>query len=386
MNDFDRDLCCKLRDLVNSTNVFWKDKREKPYYNHLCAMMDRVDESMGYIIKHTDTPKTNDELVLFITHTCIIRDSIKKVMELLGIRYNLITKELPAYLSNFYNQAPFDSSVKLTDDTIFNYLRSISCAHPLDTETNYITKEILHAKHCSPFLLLDRGLCYKGNVGVYVYSDTSDNPVSIQVSYSDLLEYTCSRYSLLKYIIEELDKRLHTKEEQWKQRKVVVDPDPVVRLTDIKSILEERFEHAYDIDELISMLTCKYTRQENASIVTQVQQELISRIPAICDAIDNMDTEAAYQNYKDILYSRPSDMHDGADYELEKIFCCLNNDSRYGDQMFGKMMAKLFTKGFARKWVVMDIDNMSFEEIQMLTRFACFMEKQDQDRKKKDNV
>lgn len=381
-DNFDRELCGKLRNLVSSTNIFWKDKQEKTYYNHLCAMMDRVDESMGYILNHTEVPKTNDDFILFMMHTCVVKDSIKKVMGLLGLTYDKFVKDMPGYLTAFCNQTPFDESIKLTDDTIFNYLRSISFAHPLETEKNYITREILHAKHCSPFVMLDRGICYHGNVGVFVYSDTSEHSIAMQISYSDLLNYAYSRYSLIKYIIEELNNRLRSKEEKWKQRKVVNTADPLLRLEDIKSILEERYIETYDIDIMISLLTCKYTRQENDKNVKFVQEELIKRIPTICDAIDDMDIEAAYQIYKDILYSRPSKMHQNAHYELEKIFCYLNEDTRYIDQEFGKNMARWFAKGFASDWVVMDIDNMSFEEIQMLTRIACFMEKQKQDKQR----
>lgn len=382
-DDFDRDLCGKLRILVNSTDMFWKDSVEKRYYNHLCAMMDRIDESMGYIIAHNNIPRTNDEFILFLMHVSIVVDSIKKFMFMLHLGYDECVQKMPSYLSVVCSQPPFEilQNQNISDDLIFQYIRSISFAHPLDTDRAHLVKQIRES-HCSPFVLLDRGICYKDCVGVHVYSNNQNMPFSIQIPFSDLQGYVYSRYSLLSRIYEELENHIKTKEALWKQRKVNREQAPELVLKDIKSILEERYEYAYDIDELISLLTCKYTRPENEKNVEIVQEELLKRIPAICDAIDNMDTEAAYQVYKDVLYSRPEEMHQGAGYELEKIFCYLTDDTRYIDQEYGKMMAKSFTKGFASKWVVMDIDNMSFEEIQMLTRIACFMEKQEQDKQK----
>lgn len=386
INGLEVNLCAKLRDLVNSTDMFWKDDIEKRYYNHLCAMMDRIDESMGHIVAHNNIPKTNDEFMLFLMHISIVVESIKNFMFMLHINYDQYVRDMPSHLSIVFYQPPFDvlKDQNLSDDSIFEYIRSISFAHPLNTNRAYLVKQI-RENHCSPFVLLDRGICYEGCVGVHVYSDKQNLPFSIQIPFSDLQGYIYSRYTLLEKIYEELENHIKTKEALWKQHKVNRDQNPVSVLEDIKSILHERYRSAYDIEELISLLTCKYTRPENEVYVKLVQNELIRRIPDICEAIDNFDEEAAYQIYKDILYSRPSEMHQGAGYELEKIFCYLNNDSGLSDQAYGKMMASHFIKGFASNWVVMDIDNMSFEEIQMLTRIACFMEKRKQDQQKKLN-
>ena len=76
INGLEVNLCAKLRDLVNSTDMFWKDDIEKRYYNHLCAMMDRIDESMGHIVAHNNIPKTNDELMKLKKYLISIREVI----------------------------------------------------------------------------------------------------------------------------------------------------------------------------------------------------------------------------------------------------------------------------------------------------------------------
>ena len=380
------DLCGLLRNTVNSSNLFYSDVQEKQNFNLICAMMDRVDESMAYISSHKCIPKTNDDFLLFMLHACIVKDAVYIVLKKLGLCY----KDYIQYKSQFFYDVCIGEPLSLSgddvpdDDKFFEYVRSLSFAHPLETtRPKFFEKD---EEQYSPFIMIDRVLCQKGCVGIHVYSNKKSIPFTIQIPYRQLLDYIYNRYSLICDIKTELEKRLENKEKEWRKHKVDRSSTPEQILKNIKSILEERYVETYDIDKMLSLLTCKYTKEENKNVVEKVQQELIQKIPAICDAIDDLDYKRAYDIYEYILYSRPIEMHDGADYELEKIFCCLSNGSRYGDQLFGKMMAQLFSKGFARNWVVIDIDNMSFEEIQMLTRIACFMEKQKQDNQRKEKA
>jgi hypothetical protein len=341
---------------------------------------------MAYISAHTDIPKTNNDFLLFMLHACIVKDAVFIVLKKLGLCYenHIQNKNLFFYDVCIGEPLFFSGENVPDDDKFFEYVRSLSFAHPLETtRPKFFEKD---EEQYSPFIMIDRGLCQQECVGIHVYTNKKSMPFTIQIPYRKLLDYIYDRYSLIGNIKEELEERLVKKEKEWKKHKVDRSGTPEQVLKNIKSILEERYAETYDIDKMLSLLNCKYTKEENKTVVENVQQELIQKIPAICDAIDDLDYERAYDIYGYILYSRPIEMHDGADYELEKIFCCLNNDSGYGDQMFGKMMAKLFTKGFASNWVVIDVDNMNFEEIQMLTRIACFMEKQKQDNPKEQNA
>ena len=81
----------------------------------------------------------------------------------------------------------------------------------------------------------------------------------------------------------------------------------------------------------------------------------------------------------EITYTRPKIMHQFADYQLEKIFCYLNDRCDYVNVIWGRQQAHEFSKGFAKKWVTIDAKNMSFEEIKLLVTTACYLEHEEQE-------
>lgn len=377
----DKDLCGKLRDVVNSTNLFYEDVVERKIYSPICAMMDRVDESMAYILAHTDVPKTNDELLLVLNHISILTDAIKRLFERLKLGYEEIEKDLPKHLQCICTTEPFNFEPDQIprDDTVFEYIRSISFAHPLDTNRGWLIKQI-HDDHCSPFLMMDRALCYKDHVGVYVYSTKSPDIFSIQFPYSILLSYAFERFKLIAYIIDALKQKIENKEKLWKERKVKRGGTPIEVLEDILSIQEERYEQTYEVRSLISVLTSPCTLRENQKSLDKVRQAIVDIIPALCDATDNMDGELLYKLADTIIGVRPKRTYDMFVYHMEKIFSYLNTDANLSDKVWGLRQADEFSNEFAKKWVKIDINTMSFEEIKVFVMVACYLEAKEQER------
>lgn len=377
----DKDLCGKLRDVVNSTNLFYEDAVERKIYSPICAMMDRVDESMGYILAHTDVPKTNDELLLVLNHISILTNAIKRLFERLKLGYEEIEKDLPKHLQCICTKEPFNFEPEQIprDDTVFEYIRSISFAHPLDTNRGWLIKQI-HDEHCSPFLMIDRALCYKDHVGVYVYSTKSPHIFSIHFPYDALLAYACERFKLIAYIIDALKQKIENKEKIWKERKVKRGGTPIEILEDILSIQEERYEQTYEVRSLISVLTSPCTLRENQKSLDKVRQAIVDIIPALCDATDNMDGELLYKLADTIIGVRPKRTYDMFVYHMEKIFSYLNTDANLSDKVWGLRQADEFSNEFAKKWVKIDINTMSFEEIKVFVMVACYLEAKEQER------
>ncbi len=375
----DKELCGKLRDVVNSTNIFYEDAFEKKNYNSLCAMMDRVDESMDYILAHTDVPKTNDELLLVLNHISILTGAIKQLFDRLKLGYKEIEKDLPRHLQCICTKEPFNFSADQIprDDTVFEYIRSISFAHPLDTNQGYLVRQI-HDDHCSPFLMIDRVLCYKDHVGVYVYSNRSYDTFSIQFPYNILLAYAYERFKLIAYIIDALKQKIENKEKIWKARKVNRTNSPLEILEDILSIQEERYERPYEVRSLISILTCPCTLPENQESLDKVRQAVIDIIPPLCDATDDMDGELFYNVADTVIGVRPKQTYEIFFYHMEKIFSYLTDRANYMDKIWGLRQADEFSKEFAKKWVKIDVNTMEFEEIKVLVMVACYLETQEQ--------
>lgn len=381
MNVPTENLCNKLREVVNSTNIFYEDEVEKKNYNYICAMMDRVDDSMGHLLACTDLPETSDELLLILIHACIVVDAIKRLFEKLGLNYNLVEHGLPRYLGSICKAPPFEFSDEHipSDDDIFKYIRSISFAHPLDTSWGRLMNRIKDC-HCSPFVVVHKGFCKEGCVGVHVYSGNTSASFTINIPYADLMAYVFERYELIQYLADELERRIRNKEDMWRRRTVKRElGDPVLVLDDILSIMTERYQSTYDVAMLKSLLTYPYTNRNNDKAVAKVQQVALSIISDICDAIDEMDGEKLYDALDKVLYVRPKKMHQMTYYQLEKIFSYLNDRASPSDKRWGLMQADEFAKEFAKNWVEIDVRTMECEEIKLLTIVACFLEVQKQE-------
>lgn len=103
----------------------------------------------------------------------------------------------------------------------------------------------------------------------------------------------------------------------------------------------------------------------------------------MCDAIDNYDCDGVYNLCYSLLYNRPK-AHQMMHYQLEKIFCYLNDDG-YGDVEWGLIQADAFSKEFAKKWVTIKPYDMTFKEIKLLANVACYLEYQEQNKESKND-
>lgn len=381
----DKDLCGKLRDVVNSTNLFYEDADERKIYSPICAMMDRVDESMEYIFSHSDIPANKNELILVLHHISIVVGAVKELFIKLGLDYNFIERGLPRYLQDICKQEPFYLALEQipSDDTVFEYVRSISFAHPLNTSRAHLAKQI-KADHCSPFLLLDEVACGKNCFGICVYSTLSNDVFHIKIPYDALIAYVYERFNLISYIINALKKKIENKEKLWKERKVKRDGTPTEVLQDILSIQEERYERTYEVRSLISIFTSPCTLQENQESLNKLRKAIVDIIPALCDATDNMDSEQFYSLSDKIIDVYPKKTYGMFFYHMEKIFAYLDTDVHLSDKSWGLQQAEEFSKEFAKKWVKIDINTMDDEEIKVLVMAACYLEAQEQEREAND--
>ena len=111
----------------------------------------------------------------------------------------------------------------------------------------------------------------------------------------------------------------------------------------------------------------------------QVLDEIISKLPEMCDCVDNLDEIGLEDIIDAFLYAHPGKEWYDAHYQTRKILEYLRNDINESCQRFGLDMADAFAKHFANKFFVIDVHQMDYEEIKLLTRMACFLEKQEQE-------
>ena len=142
--------------------------------------------------------------------------------------------------------------------------------------------------------------------------------------------------------------------------------------------MTNQFQDTYEIDDCISYLTCNLTYSSNSDNVQKFRRALIDRVDTIYQYAAELDYSGLCEEME-ITYTRPKIMHQHSYYQLEKIFCYLNDNCDYGDIIWGRQQAYEFSKGFAKKWVTIDAENMSFEEIKLLVTTACYLEHEEQE-------
>ena len=373
MNEFlNSKLVQDLRDVINKTDIFIKDPIEKEKFNLICAIMDRFDSSINFLNENQTFPKSENEFINFLVHVSIIRDGINKVFEVLGLKIKNDNKIFEQY----YKRDLPNINKEINDDRFYEYFRSLAFAHTFVTNRsipNVIDKTEIQY---SPYVLINLGYFWKdkNSIGVEVYSNKR-NSFSISFPFEKLKEYVKWKYEMILDIISEFENIINKKEKVWKQHKVKRNLPDIEILEDIKIILEERCMDSEEIDELIKYLNCECTLDKNYESVKKFKNVIKKIIPDICNALDNYEHDEIYNIIRDILYPKPK-AHQMLHYQLEKIYCYLNED--YGDAEWGLVQAEAFANSFAKKWVTINPRSMSFDEIKLLTSVACYLEYKEQ--------
>ena len=69
-------LCNELRYVIYETDIFIRDEKESKRFLFICALMDRFDTAAKYINEHQKKPDSEEELIIFMVYSCIIKDGI----------------------------------------------------------------------------------------------------------------------------------------------------------------------------------------------------------------------------------------------------------------------------------------------------------------------
>lgn len=388
------DLISELREVINSSPIFWKDDKYHSFYNQVCAVMDRLGTAVDYVNKHRYYPKSEEKFICFMAFACMIVDAPKSLSKKIndfileqGIseeyKVNLPYKKEKVLFKDICMKAPFNMTEQEcpTDNDFFEFFRSITFAHPYNT--NKLFKKL--GNQVSPWVNVHNRLSFvglKGFIGITMYSDWKDennnSNYSISVPFNDLKKYIKLRYENLKLITQWVENEILRNKGIWKEQGIVKGQTPVETLCNIKQALTNQFQDTYEIDDCISYLTCNLTDESNVDTVQKFRRALIDRIDTIYECAAELDYTGLCEEME-ITYTRPKIMHQFADYQLEKIFCYLNDRCDYENVIWGRQQAHEFSKGFAKKWVTIDAENMSFEEIKLLVTTACYLEHEEQE-------
>lgn len=383
----DKQLIHEFMELVNNNEIFFHKPELVSLFNLICTFKDRMGTAVNYLNSHEERPTTEEDFIAFIVYACMIYDGFNKMHE------NLL-HQIPIYKGKrkYFKDAKqfkefyFDDDTCPTDDVFFEYLRAMAFAHPYEVDKR---KDRLFMqdgeKHYCPWVVVNNFMSFddiEDSVGIRIYTSANQEDMfSLTFSFNNLKEYIKSVYNTFPVLIEWATNIINGQNEEWKLIKVNRKQDDIKVLKEIKTILDSRFANAYTIERAISYLTCKTTNPLNNGNVQIFRDKIIEYIPKVCDCVDNLN----YEDMEDTLSfisSTPKNMHQMAYYQLEKIYSYLNKRSKIIDttsnEFWGLQQAYDFSQKFAKKWVVIDVRTMEYDEIKLLVAVACYLEKQEQ--------
>lgn len=375
MNFLDGNICKELRKVVNSSRIFHRDSQEKGNYNLICAVMDRVDSSVEYLNNHSHIPETEDDIMLFMVQACIINDAIKELMKQLQI--NDDSKDDKKYFKNICMSEPLniDEMNCPTDIRFFEYVRSLIFAHPFETSRIQFLKNKKET-HYSPFLISRSNGLSRNCIGIMVYSNQEPSTLSLYIPFETIQNYIKNRYEMLNLAKNELKQRIENKNKEWKKKKINRNQSDTQILQEVYDTLNERFCDTYEIEFCIKFLKYQSDNKKNYDAVQTIKDLIVFLIPKICDSIENLDYDELANIVDKIVHTYPQNAYQMFSYDNEKIFNCLSEDVSYIRQELGLFCARNFANQFAKKWVDIDAETMSYDEIKLLTITACYLELQ----------
>ena len=384
MDFLDKNICLELRKVVNSSPIFYRDELEKANYHLICAVMDRIDDSVKFLNQYDYTSQNANDIMLFMIHSCSIVDAVKRLFAQLNI--NDKEKETKKYFTDIYKNEPLSLNENNypTDIIFFEYLRALIFAHPFETSHANFLKD-KNEIHYSPFLLTEDNNSQKECIGIMVYSNRQTETITLYIPYDTLEAFINSRYKMLILAKNELEKRIENKNEDWKKNKINRNQSDILILQEILNTLKERFKDTYDTEFLLNILKYKSENLKNMSSVQAIKDFIMSSVSEICDGVDNLDYTKLSDIIDKIIYAYPKHTYQMLNYEIGKIFSYLNDGINKIDKQWGLTCAYNFSQQFAKKWVDIDIENMDYDEIKLLVITACYLERQ-AEKEKEDNI
>lgn len=387
------DVAYSIHEVIDESNVHRYDKRIAAQFNLICAMIDRLHDAIRYLNDFDEAPRTDNELLLCLVHSCVIHDAVKEIHKALGLKYRYDEsggedkyKYFRSVVSDEMLMLAPDKSFP-TDDKFFEYFRSLAFAHPLDTSrANFLEKGDKKEKEIrySPFVINAAGAVVEDKkekmIGVRVYSNKWNDIKDLYFPFRAWMEFIRDRYELLKGVKEHIEQIVERSESEWRSKKLDRHSGTESLLLQIVEQLKSRHVHE-PVSEIAEEALLYYTTpidslsDRTKESVVRYRKEIELVLPQLCDAVDDLDYEGFVEVLCPIVNPAPplADEFVGVGYQLEKIFAHLGDEDACQD-WWAERQLRSFAKGFAKRWVDIDTTNVSIESAKLLVTVACYHE------------
>ena len=208
------DLCAQLRNKVNEyqhysitkTHSIAKDNKNNRGWEKICAIMDRLDDTVFYLnsleIKKEHNRTAIFDFYNFMNHAASLIDCIRYLAEIYDFDLTVENQS-----TCFFNQ--LGNTGKGTDKDYFEYLRSLCSVHPIQTDRHPEYKDPNTKIECSPYVRWNEDFLSvpkECDLLAIVYTDNPNEFAKhIGIKLSEIFSYVEYRYNLLQKIIPHID-------------------------------------------------------------------------------------------------------------------------------------------------------------------------------------
>ena len=271
------------------------------------------------------------------------------------------------------------------DATIWSYLRALAFAHTEETgDRRYYGSLLVEGeKQYSPFVKVDK---YWKEVGVVIYSSVSDNTKALMLPYDSLKQFVLSRADLIKEIVKIAEKRIKVRNKALKQEAVDESKGSIEALKILRNKYSERFGAIYacDFDFALMCMETEVTLRSNDQKVLEFRAALEKTVPQVVSAFKRLDYDECFKRLDEVCCHFPRGVSNSASYQLQKVFTHLKcGDDKYE---WAKQCAKNLAVDFPAKYVKIDVDSMSDDEIKLLITVASYFYRQDNPQKEQETA
>lgn len=374
----------EVHRLIDETDLYKYNATVKAQFDLICVVIDRLHDAVDYLNEHEDTPQNDEGVFLFWVYACMVHDAVKQIFIGLGLRYPWEDAGDPENFKFFGNIAkahPLNIPKDMcpTDDKFFEYLRSMSFAHPFKTDRPkfFAQGEIQY----SPFVIHGHSSGAapgeEESIGVRIYSNQFTDIVDVRIPYKTLLAYVKSRYEKMRVVSRHIEGLIQRQEEVWRKRPINRNQPTEDLLREIVKRLEERGKDSGLAKEALKYYTMPISsgRPLNEENVARFRKVISELVPKWCDLVDDLDHEGLINALEVVvLPDIPlAPKYQNVGYQLEKIAIHLG-DSDEAHARWAKSQLKSFAGGFAKEWVEIEADAMSVDEAHLLVAVACFFD------------
>lgn len=324
-------------------------------------------------------------------------NSGSKNIELFEQSYNSFSDNYPPHFGDGN-----ELKKQADDDSFFKFIRSIAFAHPLDTShPNFLLKVKKEILFC-PFIRQNIFQNDFPNISFTLYSSAISETIVFSIQFTELQEYVKRKYSQINIAREHQLDVIEKFNKKWRKRLVLRTETPLDALRDICKILKKRYHSTFEIENIISLLTCKVTFNKNLNPVLEYRDAIIALLPKLYDYVDSLCDEELYPtSLFDAIHSLPAIIHSDAGYQISKIngyledsICLLedfkpfaelkghsNGSTMYFNYKYAMDSAREFFNSLNSKYVYFDLDKVSSnDEIKLLVNTALFCERREQEK------